>query len=202
MARAVSVFSPTDDLHLTVNYSYLNAKFTEFTNTLFPGQQLFDTSQKPPAGCVVAGTAATPCPGVPYKSLAGNTVPQSPANKVTVNPVYIAHLPIGSLTFSATYAWIDKQYYSVFSNSNYLAPSYYNLDLRALYQPNVGHLTVILFARNVTNQLQIVNYGTGSYTGGPANLSPAPATVFPSSGQTTYFVNPPRTYGAELQFRF
>jgi iron complex outermembrane recepter protein len=197
-----SVFSPTDDLHLTVNYSYLNAKFTEFTNTLFPGQQLFDTSQKPPAGCVVAGTAATSCPGVPYKNLAGNTVPQSPANKVTVNPVYIAHLPIGSLTLSATYAWIDKQYYSVFSNSNYLAPSYYNLDLRALYQPNVGHLTVILFARNVTNQLQIVNYSTGSYTGGPANLSPAPATVFPSSGQTTYLVNPPRTYGAELQFRF
>jgi iron complex outermembrane recepter protein len=197
-----SVFSPTDDLHLTVNYSYLNAKFTEFTNTLFPGQQLFDTSQRPPAGCVVTGTAATPCPGAPHNSLAGNTIPQSPENKITVNPVYTAHLPTGSLTLSATYAFIDKQYYSVFSNSNFLAPSYYNLDLRALYQPNFGHLTVILFARNVTNQVQIVNYSTGSFTSGPANLSPAPATVFPTSGQTFYFVNPPRNYGAELQFRF
>jgi iron complex outermembrane recepter protein len=198
-----SVYSPTDDLHLTVNYSYLNAKFTEFTNSLFPGQQLFDTSHRPPAGCTVNGTAGTPCPGAPYDSLAGNTIPQSPENKVTVNPVYTAHLPTGSLTFSATYAFIDKQYYSVFSNSNFLAPSYYDLDLRALYQPNGGHLTLILFARNITDQQQIVNYSTGSYVAGPANLIPAtPAGSYPSSGQTYYYVNPPRTYGAELQFRF
>jgi iron complex outermembrane receptor protein len=197
-----SVFSPTDDLHLTFNYSYLNAKFTEFTNTLFPGQQIFDTSMRPPAGCVVGGTASTPCPGVPHNNLNGNTIPQSPANKVTFNPLYTLHLPPGSLTLSATYAWIDKQFYSVFSNSNYEAPSYYNLDLRALFQPNFGHWTFILFARNVTNQLQIVNYGTGSFTSGPANLSPAPATVYPSSGQTTYFINSPRNYGAEVQFRF
>ena len=197
-----SVFSPIDDLHLTFNYSYLNARFTEFTNTLFPGQQLFDTSLRPAAGCIVAGSTATPCPGAPHQNLAGNTIPQSPANKVTFNPLYTAHLPTGSLTFSATYAWIDKQFYSVFSNSNYEAPSYYNLDLRALYQPAGGHFTFILFARNVTNQLQIVNYSTGSFRAGPANLSPAPATVFPTSGQTLYFVNPPRNYGAEVQFRF
>ena len=53
----------------------------------------------------------------------------------------------------------------------------------------------------MTNQTQIVNYSTGSFVYGPTNLVKAPAE-FPSSGQVTYFVNPPRVYGIEFQARF
>ncbi|MGH6971430.1 MAG: hypothetical protein ACREEQ_07455, partial [Caulobacteraceae bacterium] len=107
----------------------------------------------------------------------------------------------GKFTFSATYAFIDSQYYGVFNNSNFQAPSYYNLDLRLLYQPPQGHYTVILYARNVTNQLQIVNYTTGSFETGPANLVTAPSS-YPSRGRITYFPLAPRTVGIELQARF
>jgi len=187
-----SVWSPTPDFHLTVNYSYLNARFVTFTNTFSPGSPIFDPSQN----------SGTCCAGVPHANLNGNVIPQSPTNKVTINPTYTAHMPLGDLTFSATYAFVDKQYYGVFTEPAFLAPSYYDLDLRLLFQPKGGHYTFILFARNVTDQRQIVNYTTASYLFGPANLSPSPATVFPSSGQVTYFVNPPRVFGGEIQVRF
>jgi iron complex outermembrane receptor protein len=197
-----SVWSPTPDFQLSFNYSYLNAHFTQFS---LPGGPIVDVSQLAP-GCIgtgTAGPAGTPgqCNGVAHANLNGNVVPQSPANKVTINPVYTLNSSVGKFTFSGTYAWIDRQYYGVFNNPGFLAPSYYNLDLRLLYQPPQGHITFILFAKNVTDQVQIVNYSTGSFTTGPANLIKG-AAAFPSSGQVTYFVNPPRTFGAELQVRF
>jgi iron complex outermembrane receptor protein len=195
-----SVWSPTPDFQLTFNYSYLNATFTQFS---LPGGPIVDVSQLAP-GCIGTGTVASgpgSCNGVSHANLNGNAVPQSPQNKVTVNPVYTMHLPIGQLTLSATYAFVDKQYYGVFSNPGFLAPSYYDLDLRLLYQPPQGHFTFVLFARNVTNQVQIVNYSTGSFTSGPANLISG-AAAFPRSGQVTYFANPPRVFGAEFQVRF
>ena len=194
-----SVWSPTTDFQLTFNYSYLNARFTQFDGPFV------DFSTLAP-GCVGTGPAGPPgtpgqCLGVTHPNLNGNIIPQSPENKVTINPVYTMHFPIGKVTLSATYAWIDKQYYGVFNNPNFLAPSYYNLDLRLLYQPTGGHYTVILYARNVTNQTQIINYSTGGFVNGPANLV-VPPSDFPSRGQTTYYVNPPRVYGIELQARF
>ncbi|MGI8839651.1 MAG: hypothetical protein ACR2F8_02525 [Caulobacteraceae bacterium] len=60
---------------------------------------------------------------------------------------------------------------------------------------------MILFARNVTDQRQIIDYSTGSWVYGPANLVKAPSD-FPSSGQVSYYVNPPRVYGIEFQARF
>jgi iron complex outermembrane receptor protein len=189
-----SVWSPTSDFQLAFNYSYLNARFTQFNGPIV------DFSQLAP-GCVGTGTVAGPCNGVTHANLNGDVIPQSPENKVTINPVYTMHFPIGKVTLSATYAFIDKQYYSVFTNSNFLAPSYYDLDFRLLYQPPQGHFTFILFARNVTNQAQIVNYSTGTFFYGPANLVTAPA-AYPSRGQITYFVNAPRVFGGELQVRF
>jgi iron complex outermembrane receptor protein len=189
-----SVWSPTADFQLTFNYSYLNARFTKFDGGFL------DSSQLAP-GCVGTGTLAGPCSGVFHTNLNGNAVPQSPANKVTINPVYTLHFPIGKLTLSGTYAFIDKQYYSVFSTPNFLAPSYSNVDLRLLFQPTDTHLTLILFARNATDARQIVNYSTGYFVYGPANLVVPPA-AYPSRGQVTYYTNPPRTYGAELQLRF
>jgi iron complex outermembrane receptor protein len=196
-----SVWSPTPDFHLTVNYSYLNAHFLEFTNTLFPGTPFYDTSQQPSPTCTVTGGGG--CPGVPHANLNGNVIPQSPTNKLTINPLYTFHLPRsrGDLTLSATYAFVGSQYYGIFTEPGFLAPSYYDLDLRMLYQPPGGHYTFILFARNVTNRIQIINYSTGSYLYGPANLIGA-GGGYPSSGQVTYYDNAPRTFGGEIQVRF
>jgi iron complex outermembrane recepter protein len=176
-----SVWSPTADFHLTFNYSYLNARFTQFTS---------------PTGFVDTST------GDKFTSLDGNILPYSPTNKVTVNPLYTVHTEPGDLTFSATYAFMDKEYSAVFTNPGYLAPSFYTLDLRLLFQPRGGHYTFILFGRNVTNNVRISSLGTGPLASGPANLSPNPAAVLPTAGQINELIEPPRTFGGEFQVRF
>ncbi len=158
------------DLHLTLTYSYQKAVFDRFTNSLFPGLGIQDTST-----------------GVVHANLDGDTIPQSPQHKVTLIPQYVFHLPTGDLSLSSTLSFVDSQYYGVFTEANYHAPSYYNMDLRAVYQPTQSHWTAILYARNVTDQTQISNYAAGG------------SGIF---NQTTFFTYPPRIWGGELQYRF
>ena len=163
------------DLHLTLTYSYQEALFDRFTNPLTPGLPIVDTSQTP-------GSAAAL-----HANLDGDTIPQSPKHKVTFIPQYVFHIPTGNLSLSSTLSFVDSQYYAVFSTPNYQAPSYYNMDLRAVYQPAHSHWTAILYANNVTNQTQIINYqagGSGIYN------------------QILFFTSPPRVWGGELQYRF
>ena len=169
-----SVWSPIENLHLTLVYSYQDAVFDDFHSASAGGVILDPTSN------------------VTYSNLKGNTVPQAPQNKVTILPQYVMHLPTGELSLSATYTWTDSEYYGVFNTPNYRAPSYYNLDLRAVYQPAKSHFTVIAYARNVTNSLQYIYRGPGQTTGLP---------VFPLN-QTVYTLSEPRTFGAEVQYRF
>ena len=166
-----TVYTPPilPDLHLTLTYSYQNAKFERFTNSLFPTGGIVDTST-----------------GVAHANLDGNTLPQSPTNKVTFIPQYVFHIPTGDLSISTTLSYVDSQYYAVFNTPNYQAPSYYNMDLRAVYQPK-GHWTAILYARNVTNQTQISNYAAGG-----AGIAT----------ENVFYTYAPRVWGGELQFRF
>jgi iron complex outermembrane receptor protein len=166
-----TIYTPpiAPDLHLTLTYSYENAKFERFTNSLFATGGIEDTST-----------------GTSYANLDGNTLPQSPTNKVTFIPQYVFHVLNGDLSVSSILSYVDSQYYAVFNTSNYQAPSYYNLDLRAVFQPK-GHWTAILYARNVTNQTQISNYAAGG-----AGIAT----------ENVFYTYAPRVVGGELQYRF
>ncbi|WP_372784632.1 TonB-dependent receptor [Phenylobacterium sp.] len=168
-----SIWSPLEDLHFTFVYSYLDSKFDDFS-TRSPGGLIHD-----------------PADATDHVNLNGNTLPQSPKNKFAVIPQYVAHLPSGKLSLSATYSWVDGQYTSIFNTARYLAPSHSNLDLRAVYQPENSHWTALAYARNVTDSNQYIYYGPGGITAGNAPLP-----------QSFYRLAEPRTFGAELQYRF
>ena len=169
-----SVWAPKENLHLTLVYSYQNAKFLDFHN--------------PQAG----GSIEDPVSGMSYQNLKGAAVPQAPANKISLIPQYVVHFAPGNLSLSATYTWTDSQYFGVFNTPSYEAPSSYNLDLRAVYQPHASHWTFIAYVRNVTNSDQYIYFGPGQSEGYP---------VFPAQ-QSRYTLAEPRTGGAELQYRF
>ncbi len=133
-----STWSPRRNLHLTFVYSYLNAKFEEFSN----GSGIEDTNS-----------------GVVYASLRGNTVPQSPTNKFTFSPVYVMHLKHGDLSLSGIFSYVGQEYSGVFKTSAYVQPHYVNMDIRALYQPAQTHLTAVLYARNINNSTQYIFRG-------------------------------------------
>ncbi len=174
-----SIFSPRENLHFTLIYSYINAKFLNFTL---------------PAGLIQDPASPT---GRTYGNLRGFNIPQTPHNKVSFIPNYVLHTPSADLSLSATLSYVDSQYYRVYNTPADQGPSYYNLDLRAVLQPKTNtHLTLIAYARNVTNQRQVIYYApTGAYP-----------TTTPTVGVTLanplYTVAEPFSFGMEAQYRF
>ena len=169
-----SVWSPLKDLHLTFVYSYLYAQFIDFTS---------------PTGAAIHDPSLG---GRNYANLDGNTIPQAPRNKFAILPQYVIHLPANTdLSLSSTLSFTDKEYYAVFNTPNYTAPSYYNLDLRAVLQPRNSHFTAIFYGRNVTNTTQYIFFGA-SGTGATA----------PLPEENLYTVYPGRVFGLELQYRY
>ena len=132
--------------------------------------------------------------GLNYTNLRGDQLPQAPRNKFSFIPQYVSHLKSGDLSLSALFTWTDQQYFGVFDVPGYRAPSSYNLDLRAVYQPSHSHWTAIAYIRNIGDSLQYLYYG-------PRSVSAGAAGPFPSQ-QTFYTLSEPRTFGAELQYRF
>ena len=140
-----SVVSPTDDLHLTFLYSYLNSELEEFKDTQ-PNQEVTDISTR-----------------AQYADLRGGAIPFSPKNKFTFSPQYVVHFQGGDLSLSAIYTYVGSQFDGVFKNQNYHTAQYENLNLRALYQPTKTPWTFILYARNVTNSTQFIYHEPSIY---------------------------------------
>jgi iron complex outermembrane receptor protein len=169
-AELETIWQATRDLQFLFNYAYLHA-------TVHSGCCFEDTVQ----------------PQLGGQSVVGETVPQSPRNKVAVNANYTLHFDPGNLTFSASYIWKDQTYDSIFNRPWYLAPSYSQVDARITYTDAKDRFTIIGYVKNLTNAL-----GTDNIS---ALLLAAPTPGALPYNQTIGLI-PPRTYGVELQVRF
>ncbi len=176
-AELETVYSPAENLHFTLIYSYLNAKFLNFT--------------------LPVGLIQDPATGIKYGNLRGYTIPQSPTNKLSFIPNYVFHTPSADLSLSATLSYVDSEYYRVYNSGADRAPSYYNLDLRMVLQPKTNtHVTLIAYARNVTNQREFIYYAP---TGAFPMVTLADGSHAP---QPLYTVAEPLSFGVEAQYRF
>jgi iron complex outermembrane receptor protein len=155
------VWRPIDPLTLSLQYSYLNAKVTSMNgkcvvdsadpNGVLPGEN---------HNCPVGSPAGA-------QNIVGFTLPESPPNKVSLNGQYVFNFDPGKLTFSASFIWKDQTYGEIFNQPLNLAPSYYQLNLRAIWNDAKDRYTVIFFANNVTDQTGFDNVtqtrlGTGT----------------------------------------
>ncbi|MBS0410276.1 MAG: TonB-dependent receptor [Proteobacteria bacterium] len=169
-AEFETIWQPIDNLQILFNYSYLHA-------TIENGCCFVDTVQ----------------PGLGNQDLKGQTVPQSPRNKISLNGNYTFHLDAGDLNLSASWIWKDRTYDSIFNRPWYLAPAYSQVDMRASFTAKDNRYTVIAFVKNLTN--------VNGYDNVSATLLGAPAAGLPAYNQSIGLI-PPRTYGLELQYRF
>jgi iron complex outermembrane receptor protein len=168
-----TIWQATPDLQFMFNYAYLNATVRQ-------------------AG-LYANTALAPYPATPLQPVVGNTIPQSPRNKLALNANYTFHMEPGDLTFSASYIWKEQTYDSIFNTPAYLAPAYSQVDARVSYTDTKNRYTIIAYVQNLTNALGYDNVSAG-YLAQPA---PGAASYYQTIG-----LIPPRTYGVELQVRF
>jgi len=178
-----STWRPIDNLTLNLNYAYLVAKVTS------TGGKCFEDTADPAATQPGANISGCPAPigGVQLQNLTGQTLPESPKNKVTFDAYYTWHFDTGSLAASAAVTWKDATYGSPFNRSYNLAPDYTQANARLVWKDAQDRYSAILYCDNIFNA---VNYD------GVFGLS-AGSTIDRIASLTA-----PRTFGIELQYRF
>ena len=170
-----TVWSPIDAMKLFVNASYVDSEITRgccFQDTTDPGAVA-------PGAQNVGGGAQT---------LVGNSLPNSPEVKYTVGANYTWNWTPGALTLGGTYSFTDDLQSNVFSNPIATAPSNEIADFRILWNDAQNRYTLIGFVKNAFDEEGYIR-SSGS----------SPTAV--GSRRTVGLIYP-RTFGAEVQFRF
>ena len=133
-----ATWQPTRALQMIASYGYDD---TEILNS----GCVINATGDPNANHVGAQPDPT-CPaqtaGVP-QNLRGNPLPNAPKNKLALNANYTFFFDPGSLSLSATYAWRDVQYGSIFATPYNRAPAWDQVDLRAEWKSSNGHYSII-----------------------------------------------------------
>jgi len=214
---------PIDRMQVLFNYAYDDAHIKQMSGVVDPSDPLaLAAGAKPLTPLTACATATTPLCDVSTgfvqraQDLSGNSLPQVPKNKVTLNVNYTFDFVGGTLTPSASYIWRDKQYGTLFQRSYNEAPSWDQVDLRVTYKDRDNKFSIIGYVNNVFDTLGYDGGSTSSrqngiYSAGTiaaAGLTPGfpgtvPGTFSAVQGiSTTYNLTPPRTYGVEFQYRF
>jgi iron complex outermembrane recepter protein len=166
-AEFETIWQPITDLQFLFNYSYMDATVR---------------SNFSPQNSVTGA----------YQDVIGQTVPESPRNKVAANGNYTYHFTPGSLNYSLSYIWKDKTYDSVFNEPYNLAPAYSQIDSRLTWTDAANRYTVFAYVKNLQNHL--------GYDEVYGSRISAAAPGYPLY-DVTYGLTPPRTYGLQIQVR-
>jgi len=210
-----SIWTPIDHLQFDLSYSLndtsVQSSCTATTSggiTTPHGLCLEDTSDplglSPHARTVipVGSVLPTGTSTVALQTISGNQLPNAPRNKIALNGNYTFVFDAGSLTLSATGIWRDQQYGSVFKEPYDVAPSWSQVDLRAVWKAPDDKYEIILYGRNVFNTVGyeaaagggIINTGHGPLFGAAGSA--------PYAQNNLYGINPPATYGIEVHYKF
>ena len=197
-----TIWQPIDNLQILANYSYLDAEVRQGqaidgadSCALAPGARQTRNANVTDAFC-----------GGPqfFQDISGSSLPNSAKHRYTINANYTWDMEAGSLTASATYVWRGAQYGSIFNRSYYKSPSFDQVDGRVTWKSEDDRYTIIGFAKNVFDTKGYANGATAGRRAGitPTFANPTPGRTGVFGQSTTYELNPPRTYGVEVQYRF
>ncbi len=178
-----ATWQPTKALQFIASYGYDD---TSIINSGCVINDVADPKATGPGakpGACVAGTAGQP------QDLHGNQLPNAPKNKLALNGNYTFFFQPGSLSFSATYAWRDVQYGSIFNTPYTRAPSWDQVDLRAEWKSSNGHYSIIAYGKNI--------FDKAGYQAGRTAVAQASGVYIIQD-----VLNPPALYGIEFQYRF
>jgi iron complex outermembrane receptor protein len=204
------VWNPLRDLVITGTYSLDYTEIlTGCTGTITSGV----LAPAPGSLCLVDtqdllanARGARPVPGqsgaggAKDQGVKGDPLPNAPRNKLAVDVAYTWHFDPGNLTLSGAYIWRDTQDGTVFKRFYYIAPSWDDVDLRAVWSGNHDKYEVIGFIKNVfnTEQYDVGSAGVGLLGNATSHTTPAQGLNYLS----VYELAPPRTFGVEVRYKF
>jgi iron complex outermembrane receptor protein len=176
---------PTSWLTIDFNYAYLDAKFNQFTvpiGALEVAQGLIPANS--PGSTAILNESASP-------------FALTPKNAFDVTGTVVVPTPgmSGSLTLSANYSYRTRTYFAsdTFFQQQIQQAPYGLVNLQAKLSDVGGKpIDIILFVKNLTNQVYLDGDGNDTYTPNP----------LPGTGVDTVFYGEPRTYGLTVRYHF
>ncbi|RYG37666.1 MAG: TonB-dependent receptor [Burkholderiales bacterium] len=178
-----ATWNPISTLQIMANYSYLKTEIKEAC--------CFQDPQDPTA----TRPGADPAGPNGVQDLAGNELPFATPHRVTINANYTWDFDTGSLTPSLSAVYKSETYYSVFNRFYNQGKAGTQFDARLLWRDADDKYTIIGFIRNISNQTLVEGVSASILAG--TNAGGVPLFL-----NRTWSLNPPRTYGVELQYRF
>lgn len=175
------LWRPIDPLTFMLSYGYNKTRVEEACCFIDGDDPLAVEPQARPVGPSSGGQQP--------QSLAGESLPGAPRNKVALNANYRFQFDAGDLVLSGSYVWKDETYHNIFNRPYSLAPSYDQVDLRVVWTDAQDRYRVIAYVKNVFDEL--------GYEGADGTR-----LITPSGVATTYSLTPPRTAAIQLQYRF
>jgi iron complex outermembrane recepter protein len=205
-------WNPIRDLIFTLSYSYdytavltgCSGRISGGVLTPSAGSACIANTEDPaangPGAKPVAGQVFNAATNSVLQSIKGNALPNAPRNKIAFTGAYTWHFDPGQLTLAGTYVWRDSQVGDLFDTPYNTAPSWSDVDLRAVWSGDHDRYELIAYAKNIFNTTQ---YSTGA--GGQGLLGNA--SVATTAAQRLIYVqdfdiNPPRTFGVEVRYKF
>jgi len=122
------------------------------------------------------------------RNVKGNRLNRSPKNKFAVGAYFVQPLESGTLVASATYASIDRQFITIFNDEIESIPSYNKTDVRLSWKDNDDKYEISIYGKNLTDEVSYAN-GYSIRTQQEGNRATGRSIA-------------PRTFGAELVYRF
>jgi len=180
-------WNPIDPLNIGFTYAYLNAEITQSGVYADPSRDARCVGATPTAAVTCSATFTTPRDATARRSVEGNTLSQTPKNKVAINASYRFDMEDGSYFLpTISYSWRDKFYDSFFNNANELSPSYDNLDARLNWKTADDLLGITVWVRNLTDEQQNTSISANGFRNED------------SGRYQTFSYTPPRMWGVDL----
>ena len=186
-------WNPIDPLNIGFTYAYLNAEITQSDVYLDPSRDARCHSSAAPATSATCVATVGPTfanivnDATARRSVEGNTLSQTPKNKVAINASYRIDMEDGSYFLpTISYSWRDKFFDSFFNNANEESPAYDNVDARLNWKSADEILGLTLWVRNLTDATQ----NTSVSANGFRNTD--------SGRYQTFSYTPPRMFGVDL----
>ena len=185
-------WNPVSTLQILANYSYLKTDIKDAC--CFADPQ--DPAAIAPGANIAALTPGSTNAGRnAVQDLAGQQLPFATPHRFTLNANYTFDFDAGSLTPSASVVYKSETYFSVFNRYYNLGKAGTQFDARLIWKDAKDRYSIIGYIKNISNQT-IIEGASGSILGGTN------AGTIPTFLNRSWSVNPPRTYGVELQYRF
>jgi iron complex outermembrane receptor protein len=180
-------WNPIEPLNIGFTYAFLNAEITESDVYLDPTRDSRCIGATPTSFVTCSATFTTPVDATARRSVEGNTLSQTPKNKVALNASYRFDMEDGSYFLpTVSYSWRDKFYDSFFNNANEQSPAYDNVDARLNWKSADDLLGLTLWVRNLTDEEQTTSIGANGFRRED------------NGRYQTFSFTPPRMWGVDL----